>query len=62
MSVKDNNLFSFVILYYYLIFLCSVTLCDRTNQHSDLEFVAHTDEAEFAGLLFGVLGGIGVLK
>lgn len=29
---------------------------------SDLELVANADEAEFARLLFGVLGAVGVLK
>ena len=29
---------------------------------TDLEFVAHADEAELAGLLLGVLGVVGVLK
>lgn len=32
------------------------------NSHTDLELVANADEAEFARLLFGVLGGVGVLK
>lgn len=29
---------------------------------SDLELVANADEAQFASLLFGVLGGVWVLK
>lgn len=29
---------------------------------TDLEFVAYTDEAQFAGLLLGVFGVVGVLE
>ncbi len=31
-------------------------------QETDLEFVAYTDEAQFAGLLLGVFGVVGVLE
>lgn len=47
---------------YYGGFVFFTTLCDKRRNHTDLEFVSHTDETEFARFLFGVLGAAGVLK
>lgn len=42
--------------------LSNVNVKSNFNKNSDLELVANADEAEFSGLLFGVLVGDWVLK